>query len=376
MKISRITCYEVIIPARAGSIGSDGVNKPLHKLESGVKPAWTLQFDEVPKLILKLELDSGIIGWGELYRDHNWNVVEQIASMLLGMDLQNIVLQKLPFSFCREYDGFECAVWDAYAKAHSVRVVDLLGGPVQKKVKVGAWSSHRSLDDIEGLVQGFEVQGYDCVKFKCDLEDDVVGWSRIIYDNFPGMKIILDPNERWITGAEVRWRLSALAEIGNILCIEDPVSRWKLNEYHQFRQFSSVPIVLHVALPYIQHGQRIKDAIQAIREDAVDGFNFNCGLASFQLLSHIAQAAELPCWHGSEIDLGILEAMYIHSSAASSSCIWPGDIFGRLIREHDLLKTPLRIEPPYAYLPEGAGLGIEVDEDAIRSYMIQEKEYP
>src|SRR5690606_34472276 len=212
--------------------------------------------------------------WGELYRDQRWNVVEQIASMLLGMDLQNIVLQKLPFSFCREYDGFECAVWDAYAKAHSVRGVDLLGGPVQKKVKVGAWSSHRSLDDIEGLVQGFEVQGYDCVKFKCDLEDDVVGWSRIIYDNFPGMKIILDPNERWITGAEVRWRLSALAEIGNILCIEDPVSRWKLNEYYQFRQFSSVPIVLHVALPYIQHGQRIKDAIQAIREDAVDGFNF------------------------------------------------------------------------------------------------------
>lgn len=375
MKISRITCFEVIVPARAGTIESAGVNKPLHKLESGVKPAWTLQFDEVPKLILKLELDSGIIGWGELYRDHDWGVVEDIASILIGMDLQGIVLQKLPFSYCRAYDGFECAIWDAYGKVHQMRVVDLLGGPVREKVKVGAWSSHRSTEDIEELVNGFGSQGYDCVKFKCDLDDDVIGWSRIIHEKAPGMKIILDPNERWASVAEGKRRLSALAETGNVLCIEDPVSRWKLKDYLQLRSFSPIAIVLHVALPYIRHGQRIKDAIQAIQEDAVDGFNFNCGLADFQLLAHIAQAAELPCWHGSEIDLGILEAMYVHSSAAATACTWPGDIFGRLIREHDLLKNPLQIEPPYAHLPKGPGLGIEVDEDAIRHYLIQSKEY-
>lgn len=375
MKISRITCFEVMVPAKKGAVESAGMNKPLHKLESGAKPAWTLQFDEVSKLILKLELDSGVIGWGELYRAHNWVVVEEITAILLGMDLRDIVLQKLPFSFCREYDGFECAIWDAFAKSHGVRVVDLLGGPVQEKIRVGAWSSHRRTEEIEDLVKDFARQGYDCVKFKCDLDDDVVGWTREIHDKVPGMKIILDPNERWGTVAEVKWRLAALAETGNVLCIEDPVSRWKLKDYHQIRRFSPISIVLHVALPYIQHGQRIKDAIQAIQEDAVDGFNFNCGLADFQLLSHIAEATELPCWHGSEIDLGILEAMYIHSSAATSSCIWPGDIFGRLIREHDLLKTRLRIEPPYAYLPEGPGLGIEVDETAISHYLMQKKEY-
>src|SRR5690606_21953165 len=114
MKISRITCFEVMVPAKKGAVESAGMNKPLHKLESGAKPAWTLQFDEVSKLILKLELDSGVIGWGELYRAHNWVVVEEITAILLGMDLRDIVLQKLPFSFCREYDGFECAIWDAF----------------------------------------------------------------------------------------------------------------------------------------------------------------------------------------------------------------------------------------------------------------------
>lgn len=375
MKITHIHCFEVIVPARKGAIESEGINKPLHKLESGARPAWSLQFDEVPKLIVKLELESGIIGWGELYRAHDWGVVEDIATILIGKDLKDITLQKLPFAFCREYDGFECAIWDAYAKSHKMRVVDLLGGPVRKKVKVGAWSSHRSIDEMEDVARKFSQQGFDCVKFKCDLDDNVVQWSRTIKDIAPHMQVILDPNERWKSLPEVKSRLSALSETGNVLCIEDPVSRWRLKDFHQLRNFSSIAIVLHVALPYIAHGQRIKDAIQAIQEDAVDGFNFNCGLAQFQLLSHISEAAELPCWHGSEIDLGILEAMYIHSSAASSACIWPGDIFGRLIREHDLLKKPLAIQPPYAYLPEGPGLGIEVDETAIRHYMTQEKEY-
>ena len=375
MKISRIKCFEVVVPARKGAIESTGINKPLHKLESGAKPAWSLQFDEVPKLIVKLELDSGIIGWGELYRAHDWQVVEDIASILIGMSMDDITLQKLPFTYCREYDGFECAIWDAFAKSRGMRVVDLLGGPVRNKVRVGAWSSHRNIGEMEDVVRKFSEQGFDCIKFKCDLDDDVVRWSSIIRDTAPHMKMILDPNERWLLVPDVKSRLSALSEIGNILCIEDPVSRWRLKDFHHFRNFSSIAIVLHVALPYIQHGQRIKDAIQAIQVDAVDGFNFNCGLANFQLLTHISEAAELPCWHGSEIDLGILEAMYIHSSAAASSCTWPGDIFGRLIREHDLLKKPLAIQAPYAYLPEGPGLGIEVDEEAIRHYMTQEKEY-
>jgi len=75
------------------------------------------------------------------------------------------------------------------------------------------------------------------------------------------------------------------------------------------------------------------------------------------------------------MDLGILEAMYVHSAAAAKSCIWPSDIFGRLIRSHDLLKEPLKITPPFVELPEGLGLGIEPDEDAINQYQVNQKSY-
>ena len=370
MLIKRITCFEVIVPAHEGVIESKGINKPLHKLPVGTQSGWSVQFDQLPKLILKLELDNGVIGWGELYRNHDWKIVRGIIQTLLNTDIKSLTLQRLPFVFCREYDGFECAIYDAYAKSHSLRVVDLLGGPVQDKIKVGAWSSHRHLSEIGPLAKSFADQGYDCIKFKTDLEDDVVAWCQSIKDAAPGMQVILDPNERWEYPGEVRKRAAALAEVGNVLCLEDPIPRWMLKEYALLRSASSTPIVLHVSLPYILHGQRIKDAIQALQINAVDGFNFNAGLANFQKLDHIATAAGLPCWHGSEIDFGILEAMYLHSVAAAASCIWPSDIFGRMIREHDLLKTPLRFEPPFAYLPEGLGLGVEPDIDAINHYLV------
>ncbi|KAA9034369.1 mandelate racemase [Ginsengibacter hankyongi] len=375
MKVVRISCFEVIVPAREGSIDSMQVSKPLHKLPVGAKEGWSFQFDELPKMLIGLQLDSGIMGWGELYRGHSLAMVAEIARILVDRDIESLVLQRLPFVFCREYDGFECAIWDAYARMRNMRVVDLLGGALREKVKVGAWSSHRVTEEVGPLVRYFQEMGYDCIKFKSDLEDDVVGWCKAIADAAPGMQVILDPNERWEYAFETRKRIDALREPGNVLCLEDPIPRWKISEYAALRTYSSIPIVLHVSLPYVLQGQRIQDAIRAIQLQAVDGFNFNSGLADFQRMDHIAAAAGLPCWHGSEIDLGILEAMYIHSSAAASSCTWPGDIFGRMIREHDLLQTPLRFEPPFVYLPEGPGLGVEPDLDAIAHYQINKIEY-
>lgn len=375
MKIVQISCHEVIVPTNPGVINSAGMDKPLHKLPVGAKSGWSMQFDQLPKLIVKLELKSGVIGWGELYRGHDWKMVDAIAESLIGTNLTDLTLQSLPFTFCREYDGFECAIWDAYAKYHSMRVVDLLGGPVRTKVKVGAWSSHRHLEEVGELAKDFSDQGYDCLKFKSDLEDDVVGWCEEIKRTSPGMSVILDPNERWENSGEVRKRIDGLSEVGNVLCLEDPIPRWQLNEYSRLRSYGSIPIVLHVSLPYILHGQRIEEAIKALQMEAVDGFNFNCGLANFQRLDHVAMAASLPCWHGSEVDLGILEAMYVHSAAAAKSCIWPSDIFGRMIRSHDLLKEPLNINPPFIELPNGLGLGVEPDESIISEFQTQFKDY-
>lgn len=372
LRIRSFHFYEVMVPARPGTINSAGMDKPLHKLPADGRPGWTVQFDEVVKLVCEMMLEDGTVGFGEFYRGHDWRTIEGIARFLVGKSLSEFPLQALPIAWCREYDGFECAVWDAFAKSLGVRVVDLLGGAVHEEIPVGAWSGHRRLEDIADLVGGFAKSGYDCVKFKCDLNDDVAGWCRAISDAEPKMRVILDPNERWDTSGETRRRIAALAEIGNVLCLEDPIPRWMLQDMAELRKFSAIPIVLHVSLPYVVHGQRPYDAVNALMHRAVDGFNFNGGLANFQKLDHIASTASLPCWHGSELDLGVLEAMYLHSCAAAASCTWPSDILGRLVRSHDLLTHPLEITPPVAHLPRGPGLGVELDREAVKQHQIGE----
>jgi len=182
------------------------------------------------------------------------------------------------------------------------------------------------------------------------------------------MQVILDPNERWESEDAAAERLEGLATVGNVLCVEDPIPRSQLDGYGRLRKSFAVKIALHVSLPYQEHGQRVGDALDAVVAGAVDGFNFNGSVSEFAQLDSIASAAGLPSWHGSELDLGVLEALYVHSSAAARSAVWPSDIFGRLIREHDLLASPLRIEPPYAYLPEGPGLGVELDLAAVERF--------
>ncbi|HJS09581.1 MAG TPA: hypothetical protein VJ809_18060, partial [Pirellulales bacterium] len=148
-RIVRIVATEVVVPARPDTINSPGIDQPLHKLPVSGRASWTVQFDELPKCVLELYLDDGTVGLGELYRDHDWRAVENISKRLVGTAIEELNRQKLPIAHCREYDGFECAIWDAFAKLHGLPLVDLLGGQVQQKVRVGAWSGHRKLDDIK-----------------------------------------------------------------------------------------------------------------------------------------------------------------------------------------------------------------------------------
>ena len=179
---------------------------------------------------------------------------------------------------------------------------------------------------------------------------------------------MLDPNQRWENSANTERLARQLAEIGNVFCIEDPIPRWKLDEYRLLRQKIEVPIALHVALPYAELGQSSQNLIRAVQLGAVDYFNFNGGIYAVKRMAEVADLAGAAYWHGSEIDLGILEASYVHKCASFELATLPSDIFGRLVREHDLLTEPLQISNGHVHVPDGPGLGVELDESALANY--------
>ena len=56
--------------------------------------------------------------------------------------------------------------------------------------------------------------------------------------------------------------------------------------------------------------------------------------------------------------------------AATSSCTIASDTLGHFIREHDLITTKWEVKDGYVNVPDNPGLGIEVDEDALKKYQV------
>ncbi len=356
--------------ARPDSVNSPELNHPLHMLPHGGRGAWSIQFDEIPKLIIRLETDEGITGLGECYRGVPLHAVRDIGTALLGTDLTTINLQNLPLPAGRLYDGFECAILDAMGKYRNLPLSEILGGRYRDQVYCGYWTGHRTVADAARKAAEGQARGFDCVKFKCDSTDPVVKWCQAIRETCgPGFKVILDPNQRFENVPTARRLAEELAQVGNVLCLEDPIARWDLDSLALLRKISPLPLALHVALPYNEMGyQHPTDLLRAVRLDACDYFNFNGGIFPVKRLATIADLARKPFWHGSEVDLGILEASYVHKCAACEGATLPSDIFGELVREDDLIREPLRFTGAQVAVPTGPGLGVELDLKALARY--------
>ncbi|MEM1212840.1 MAG: enolase C-terminal domain-like protein [Planctomycetota bacterium] len=373
MKITRFTLTEVVVPARPDSVNSPEHDHPLHQLAYAGQPAWSVQFDEMPKVIVEMETDTGITGLGEVYRGVGIDVLEPIARSLLDASVYELPLQALPIPVGRAYDGFELAICDAATKAMGVPLHRLLGGAVRDRVRCGYWTGHRTVADASRKAKEGQDAGFDCIKFKCGLDDPVDAWCAAIRDACgEQFKVILDPNRRWETVANTIERANALEPIGNVLCLEDPIPRDDYAGFAQLRRDLEIPIAIHVAIPYGEMGQHESDTITALQHDCCDLFNFNGGLFGVKRMAAAAALADRPFWHGSEVDLGPLEASYVHKAAACPNCTLPSDIFGRLVREHDLLDTPLAFDDTgHALVPDGPGLGVALDRDALDHYTTQ-----
>ena len=375
MRITRILLNEVLVPARPDSVNSTELDRPLHQLSYAGHRGFEIQFDQMPKTVIRVFTDRDVIGIGETYRGLTMNELADCARVLVGRDLLSLNIQDLPIPEGRIYDGFECAILDALGKALGVTLSQLLGGRFRNRVECSYWTGHRTTEDAARKAKEGAERGFTCIKFKCDLEDPVIEWCRAIREVCgPDFHVILDPNRRWSTIAQTMERAEALAEIGNLTCLEDPLPRWNFAEYQLLRAKCPVPIAIHVSLPYLEMGQLGSDVIQAIRYSSCDYFNLNGGCFPVKQLASAAELAGIPFWHGSEVDLGILEAAYVHKASASANCLLPSDIFGRLVREHDLLIRPLEFNSRFVNVPDGPGLGVEIDEAALAYYSRSEYE--
>ena len=356
-------------------------------------------------LILELETDMGISGIGEISDlEAAWNpplpdaLKEQLSNVLLGADplrrAQGMaeLEASLPGTMHPELRrlmtfSVEVALFDVAGKVYGAPVYELLGGRCRERVEVSWVAYIRGADLLAGEIEEKVAQGFRAFKLKVgeDFEQDC--------DRVRMLRSVAGPEAYFKVDASGAWEekeaienLRLLAELG-IDAVETPVgaAARSIAKDHPEQVNDAVDDVASVlarvrkAVPaeVIEHVSDFEDrfAVALIAHRAVDVFNVvpgqAGGLARALRLISLAQAGGICTLLGSTVELGPGTAASLHLAAACPAVEVASDLVGPGLLTGDVVHPRLRYDGGTLRVPNGPGLGVELDREALARYGTQ-----
>ena len=135
-------------------------------------------------VFVRVETDSGIVGWGEAYSQYDRDravtaQVEELGRYLIGRDpfqirhflqiaFDDYAQRRGSLEFYCATSGIEQALWDIAGKATDQPVYNLLGGPCRSRIRVYAngWSYKlQNPEDYARAAEGVVKRGFTAMKF-------------------------------------------------------------------------------------------------------------------------------------------------------------------------------------------------------------------
>ena len=343
-------------------------------------------------LFVRIETESGIVGWGEAslegHSEGVRTVVEQFAEYLVGSDASRIedhwqVLTKSGFYrggavFGSAISGIDQALWDIKGKHLGVPVHDLLGGAVRDRIRVYGWVGG---DDPSGVADAIEAQmqaGLTAVKMNASGVMGRIGTVAEIdgvLERVAAAREVLGPHRDVAVDFHGRFTLANARRIAPMLeplrpfFIEEPVVPENSHLIGQLVQGTSVPIATgerlynrQEFLPVLQAGISVAQpdlshagGISEVRRIAAVAEAYDVQLAPHCPLGPIALASCLQVGFATPNYLIQEQSIGIHYNQ------------GAEVLDYVVDKTPLNFESGSIERLTGPGLGIEVDEAAVRA---------
>lgn len=345
-----------------------------------------------PRLILCVRDEDGREGWGEGTTTLPYEEIREILGNLVRCRLSDLRLIMLdlwgaatpyfqrplpPSPFAADPANFqhrlrhplqapvEMALLDLIARRAEIPLHTFFGGAWRARVPVDYWMGRTTPEHAARCVKRGLSLGFAGIKLKTTLEDENVARLEAICEaGGADWKVTVDPNDRFYRLDDALKTILAMDAVGNMSILEDPFPRFHLHEFAALRPRLKARVVLHIDPPESLH--------QVILAQAVGGLNLDShvqGLLAWRMQAATAAQFNLPVWHGSGLDLGIATAAQLHLAAATPNCVLPGDQSGPWLRESSLVKTCFDVQCGTVRVPEGAGLGVEVDRDALECYI-------
>jgi L-alanine-DL-glutamate epimerase-like enolase superfamily enzyme len=261
--------------------------------------------------------------------------------------------------------ALDMAMYDIQGKWLGVPLYQLLGGKQRDSVEnvrnIGIGSPDQAADYAQMLVE----QGYTTLKMRvgADARLDLARLAAVRERVGGEVGIRVDANEAWDGGAAVR-HVTAMASYG-LESVEQPCRHWDLRGSARVVQQTSVPVMLDEAF------WTLGDLTNAFVFEAADIVHLylgkNGGIFQVMRMCAIAEGFGKAVSIGERVPLGISEAAHVHVAAALARDDYPCALSYQL-HEHDLLTEPLKWEGGRVFVPDGPGLGVEIDEARLDHY--------
>jgi L-alanine-DL-glutamate epimerase-like enolase superfamily enzyme len=327
---------------------------------------------------------EGLLGLGEAPTERWWtgedavtvrNAVERyLAPALVGRELSlpdaaasmNAAIAANSYAKA----AVETALWDLHGKRDGVPLHELLGGPCRSvpiKYGVGARSPEAAREAaLAGKALGFQ---WFKVKGGGELAEDLVRFESVAEALDEGDRFGVDANAGW-SPETARQAVDPLAALG-VAFLEQPVARNLPGVLADIAARAPMPVVAHESIFTVEDGMRAAAeriaGVWALTPGTHGGL-----LPTLELLG-IARAHGVGCLLGSTFELGVATAALTHLGSAFDELALatiPSDVTGPLYHAEDIVLPPAKIVDGRILVPDGPGLGVDLDWDRIERLRI------
>ena len=353
-------------------------------------------------VLVKMTDTDGRVGWGEAPALKDWGgefgryygesakivkaVIETyLAPAVIGVDLGNIAeLHKRMDAVIRGYPyskaAVEFAAYDLTGRWLNVPVHVLLGGKSRDRVAVTHSIGLIPVEEARVEAAKLADEGIRTIKVKIgvDPERDVKMVRAVREAAGAQMDICVDANEGYRTPGEAVQTYRRFEDC-RIKYFEQPVMG--------IERISEVARRIDAPVMADESAWNGHDSIQIIAQGQVQIVSIYTtkagGLYKAMEVGAICRAAGIICNVNGSIETGVGNLANVQLAAAAPaatlSCVIPVSVpaeaqtgqIGGIYYKDDLLVAPMRVEDGAIVVPDGPGMGIDVDLDKIRKYQIE-----
>jgi D-galactarolactone cycloisomerase len=342
-------------------------------------------------LLIKIETDEGLVGWGETAAFGGVRTVieQQYAPILIGQNpLEHRRLWRQlwgpNFGNGIALGGVDIALHDLRGKALNQSIADLYGGRLRDRVPAYASAMNyiKGRDPVEQYPQEARemvARGFRALKMRIGalpLRHDLAAVAAVREAVGPDIKLMADGNGAYTLPTAIQMGRE-LERLG-LHWFEEPLPQ---NTPH-YAGYDVLTDKLDIAIA-AGEGLDSRGAFDTfIARRAADivqpDVSLCGGIAETLFIAELARLRGLQCmphcWAGALViaaTVQLLSLLPVTSWARETETpMLELDMVENPFRD-ELLVTPLQIQDGFVAVPTGAGLGVEINEDMVRHYEIK-----